>query len=1266
MREHERQSLNARLVRYRSQPQSEDPYQLAEDLLAHGRYAEARSVARSALTAGGEEAVLLLLEGRAFLGDQDLVRAQSMLQRAVAQSPELQQGYRYLGEVLLQRGDVERAVKTLRRALALAPDDADSAAFLAEAERAALVSQASEELRSVFPRRSPSRAPQVAGPSAGSSRSAPVGPAAPVAPVARASTRERPVESSRTQTSASDTVREQRLPSAPGLSGGARAAQPRPLAGLDARPSPRAADSAKAQGAAADGVGRAAVRAPIALGRMEPTPGEPASARAMPKPYFAPPNDQTRQARPRRHRDDESTASGLLSDPAAESATRPVSSEPRWSMSEGTAPSDAPPPRASSVAGGHTQHAHPSQRDQGVRRSVSDQRAAPGLRADDARAPRVPGMPMGAAAAPARPDLQPSAAKNARVAASANDGSGRAHGTAAANEHPWSRSEPATARVNAVDDDAHQAPHDDANAAALEQADVVCGAELHAPVDADETLALVQRLGLFEQPGEAPMTWAAPGEVEQSGQRLRNTVIGVWTLALVLAVGGYFGFQAYVTKRHAEAARLLGEAQKLALRADHAALGEAERLLRVARELHPSSQAIPREALLLQVERLVDDDERDVSALRSAMTRAQKAAVTGPELALAQALIALATDDAAGHDRALEALAKGTSSDARLQYLLGRIEQRTGRQQAFAHLQAAAQAAPKLVPAQIAVAIAAYAAGDRAAAERSLRATHAAVPEALRVQLVQLLAAADDTEPRALTQALGGFAPALKTAGNTDRALVALLHARIARRSAQPKVALAAVLEASEAGSSDPRVLAWIARESLTLGNLALAQTLASQALIAQPDDATTRRLLARILIDRRDGAHALLLLDKFPVEDSEAQLLFGEAALAAGDSAAQKRALAALTEQGREQGTRAAALRLRIEAKQTPGANLLARARTLAKNAPGDPDALFALTETALAVHDSATAQRALKQLLVVTPDDADAHCLLGRTLRSTGDAAGAEASLRRALDLTPGHVEALAALASLLLDEGKYTEAEAAFRRLVLGSGSALEGRLGRVEALVGLEQLDAAQVQLDAIPEPQRTGPGFREVAARLALARGEPGAALSQLRPLIDAHEHEPQLLALYGDALAFAQQPDAAASAFASALAADSGLPEALLGSAELQLVPSKLKQALALLEKAQQSLRGRIRPPAVQARRLYLLGRVYLTRSKRGDTETAREALSEAVQLQGVPHDAYYFLGEALGGQGHAEAVTAFKHYLELEPRGRYRERVRRAIGGSL
>jgi predicted Zn-dependent protease len=248
------------------------------------------------------------------------------------------------------------------------------------------------------------------------------------------------------------------------------------------------------------------------------------------------------------------------------------------------------------------------------------------------------------------------------------------------------------------------------------------------------------------------------------------------------------------------------------------------------------------------------------------------------------------------------------------------------------------------------------------------------------------------------------------------------------------------------------------------------------------------------------------------------------------------------------------------------------------------------------------------------------------------------------------------------LLLDEGEYLQADALYQQLAMSAGNAMGGRLGRVEALIGLQRFDAAQVQLDAVPDAQRSVPGYREVAAKLALARGDAGNALSQLRPLVEEQADRAALQALYGDALQAAQQLEAAASAYSAALAQDSDLPEALLGSAELQLVPSKVKAALELLHRADTALRGRIRPPGLRARRLYLLGRAYDVRNKRGDAEAAREALLEAVKLPGVPNDAYFFLAEALGGKGHAEARAAYQRYLELEPRGRYRDRARRAL----
>ena len=132
--EQKQQSLNARLLRFRSQPDAEDAYTLAEELIAAQRYADARSVASSAQPKDVEDGGLLLLEGRAHLLERDLVRAQAVLLRAVRVAPDLQPAYRYLGEVLLKRGDPERAARTLHRALGLDPEDAEAAKLAARAE----------------------------------------------------------------------------------------------------------------------------------------------------------------------------------------------------------------------------------------------------------------------------------------------------------------------------------------------------------------------------------------------------------------------------------------------------------------------------------------------------------------------------------------------------------------------------------------------------------------------------------------------------------------------------------------------------------------------------------------------------------------------------------------------------------------------------------------------------------------------------------------------------------------------------------------------------------------------------------------------------------------------------------------------------------------------------------------------------------------------------------------------------------------------------
>jgi tetratricopeptide (TPR) repeat protein len=833
----------------------------------------------------------------------------------------------------------------------------------------------------------------------------------------------------------------------------------------------------------------------------------------------------------------------------------------------------------------------------------------------------------------------------------------------------WPEQEALSDDVTDLRDRALNAPQVDAAAIAAPlpepAADLDLGAEAGQADDPEAVLAMLRAQGLYEPAGETSPAWTERAAVERGGTRLRNTLIGVWVSALLLTGGGYFGWLQWVAHRHAQAAQMVAEAKAAAFDGDFSRLIDAERLLRMARDKHPRSLDIPRLELFVHAQRVLENGSRDVSSLRIAVARAEQAHADAAYVDAGRAVLAVYAGTAADAASLLAQAQKSAKGEPALLYVVGRLEQRTGEAGAANELQAAATAAPDLIAAQIALAEQAEQAGREEEAIAAFEAILKRRPDHLRARLWRSFLRVDRDDPQKTLPALEALSKDARASAPIDRALWSLVRARLHARQGQRPDAIKALNEAFAAGASEPRWLALIAAEARRLGQLGLAQQAAGQAVALAPRAVAYRALLASVLIERKDGERALSVLSDVTATEPALLLMRARAALLVGEPDALKSGVSAIETYLADHAgdVAASALSIRLHAAIDPSAKLLADAKALRKRAPGDPSALRALADTALALHAGDEAKSALEQLVASSPDDAEAHQLLGRARRMAGDAAGAEASLRRALELTPGYPAALTALGSLLLDEGKYQDADAVYQDLC--KQSQLSCRLGRAEALIGLRKLDDAQVQLSGVAQAQQSSSAVRETAARLAIARKKPGEAIELLRPLVDAGTRETMTLVLYGDALYAAEQVNPAAGAYEAALAIDAELPEALLGRAEVHLRAERPGEALELLDRAKASLATRLRAPEARARMLTLFGHAYVQRAKRGDLEAARDALRQAIALS-PPAEAYFWLGEAVAGKITPEAAAALKHYLELEPSGPYAARARRSLGPLL
>jgi tetratricopeptide (TPR) repeat protein len=153
--------------------------------------------------------------------------------------------------------------------------------------------------------------------------------------------------------------------------------------------------------------------------------------------------------------------------------------------------------------------------------------------------------------------------------------------------------------------------------------------------------------------------------------------------------------------------------------------------------------------------------------------------------------------------------------------------------------------------------------------------------------------------------------------------------------------------------------------------------------------------------------------------------------------------------------------------------------------------------------------------------------------------------------------------------------------------------------------------------------------------------------------------DPAQLTRRADALFEQDHTGLAASYYRRALEIDPDYAPALVGMGRGILRAEKYEEAMTNATRALQLARGVDARPGLEAEAIYQMGRVHLERGKR---ETARQLLRQAISLDGVPAEAWFYLGEALATDNSPAARRAYEKYLKLVPTGSLADRARRAI----
>jgi tetratricopeptide (TPR) repeat protein len=403
--------------------------------------------------------------------------------------------------------------------------------------------------------------------------------------------------------------------------------------------------------------------------------------------------------------------------------------------------------------------------------------------------------------------------------------------------------------------------------------------------------------------------------------------------------------------------------------------------------------------------------------------------------------------------------------------------------------------------------------------------------------------------------------------------------------------------------------------------------------------DKAVRQRAARILLALGLAGRAKQHLAAVGGSDALSQLLAAEANLLSGKITQAKASAQAL----------AANKKLRLRAEL-----LLARADMLAgkhRKASGrlyklakrykTPVVLIVRGRLALAQNKLDKAEAWLKNAWRLDSLDPRTPTLLAETSLLKGDLKRARSRLERALSIRPDFAPAHFALARVKLLSGNPGAAKNQLEKVPAASRERPDYALVSAEIALAENDLAAAKTAISTAKNAGLSGWRVSRLLGELAYRAGEPAKAVELLKQAKKgAPKASLQLLLMLGKAQLQAKQGDDGYNTLRDALDLDPENIPILLALGNLAISDKDIPKAIKRLSTALEVTKKRPQPPAIKAKILAALGKVYLNK---GDAARALINLQEAAELAPNNASAQLLAGRVLDQLDRPE--KAIKHY---------------------